>query len=132
MIRRHVILFLLVPAVAAAACQAEPASTGPGGGVPASTENPVATASPAGQVDPPTGAGSAPAIQPRVADDRGRGFVPLDNPAFISAEVATLHSDDLVLGYAADGQARAYPVAMMRYHHIVNDVVQGDPLLVTY
>ena len=57
--------------------------------------------------------------------------MPLDNPAFISAEVATLHSDDLVLRYSADGPARAYPVAMMRCHHIVIDAVQADPLSVT-
>ena len=57
----------------------------------------------------------------------------MDSPAFISVAQAThLQGQDLVLGYAYDGEARAYPVNMMRFHHIVNDSVEGQPLLVNY
>ena len=60
-------------------------------------------------------------------------FVPLDNPQFLKAEAATyLPEDDLVLGLEWQGEARAYPIRMLRYHHIVNDTVGGQPLLVTY
>ena len=59
--------------------------------------------------------------------------MPLDDPAFIPASTATfLGDDELVLGYDRDGEARAYPVSMMFWHHIINDTVQGRPLLATY
>lgn len=59
-------------------------------------------------------------------------FVPLDDPKFIKGADADLSIDDLVLGYSSKGSARAYPVSMMAYHHIANDRVVFDPLLVTY
>lgn len=63
----------------------------------------------------------------------GRGFVPLDNPAFLAAhEAGYLGDEELVLGVEWAGEVRAYPVRMLRYHHIVNDTVKGEPLLVTY
>ena len=69
----------------------------------------------------------------RGAPSPGRGFVPLDNPSFLAAhEAAYLGDDDLVLGVEWGGEVRAYPVRMLRFHHIVNDTVDGEPLLVTY
>ena len=66
-------------------------------------------------------------------DSRGRGFVPLDSPAFIKGhEASFLGDDELVLGYESQGEARAYPVKMMRFHHIANDTVNGEPILITY
>lgn len=35
-----------------------------------------------------------------------------------------------VLGIANNGEARAYPLDMMWYHHIANDTVGGEPWLV--
>ena len=61
------------------------------------------------------------------------GFVPLDNPVFIESSAATFLADDeLVLGLEWNGEARAYPVRMMVYHHVVNDEVSGSPVLITY
>ena len=40
--------------------------------------------------------------------------------------------NDLVLGIESDGEARAYPVSMIFYHHIVNDTIGGRPILITY
>ena len=69
----------------------------------------------------------------RRAPRQGRGFVPLDNPTFLAAVDTKFFSDeDLVLGVEFAGEVRAYPVRMLRYHHIVNDTVRGRPLLVTY
>ena len=63
----------------------------------------------------------------------GRGFEVLDDPIMIPAEAATwLDPDEIVLGVEWAGEARAYPISQMAYHHIVNDAVQGNPLLVTY
>ena len=62
-----------------------------------------------------------------------RGFVPLDNPSFLAAlEAGYLGDEELVLGVEWAGEIRAYPVRMLRFHHIVNDTVEGEPLLVTY
>ena len=71
--------------------------------------------------------------QARQASQRGRGFVPLDGPAFLAAHETDYFGDEeLVLGVEFAGEVRAYPVRMLRYHHIVNDTVGGEPLLVTY
>ena len=60
-------------------------------------------------------------------------FVPLDEPAFLTtSETDYLPEEDLVLGLEWMGEARAYPIRMLTYHHIVNDTVAGRPLLVTY
>ena len=39
---------------------------------------------------------------------------------------------DLVLGYVGKAAAYAYPVKMLNFHEIVNDVIDGAPLLITY
>ena len=88
------------------------------------------------------------AVAPRLSDSSGftprtrdqgdspvrlTGFVPLDNPVFIEPSAATfLAEDELVLGLEWNGEARAYPVRMMVYHHVVNDEVSGSPVLITY
>ena len=57
----------------------------------------------------------------------------MNDPKFIGADQASYLSDSsLVLGYEGNGEARAYPISMMWFHHIVNDTVGGSPVLVTY
>ena len=74
---------------------------------------------------------ASPAALPGVR--RSTPFVPLDNPRWLAAQEASyLPDDDLVLGSQWQGQPRAYPVRMLRYHHIVNDSVAGKPILITY
>jgi hypothetical protein len=43
-----------------------------------------------------------------------------------------LVSDDRVIGVAVGGEARAYPLRLMRWHEVVNDVIGGEPIAVTY
>jgi hypothetical protein len=43
-----------------------------------------------------------------------------------------LVSDDRVIGVAHAGEARAYPLRLMRWHEVVNDVVGGRSVAVTY
>jgi hypothetical protein len=38
----------------------------------------------------------------------------------------------MVIAVRFGSDARAYPINMMGYHHIVNDVVGGIPVVVTY
>jgi hypothetical protein len=65
--------------------------------------------------------------------NRRSPFVPLDNPEFlIAADALFLGDDNLVMGLNIEGQARAYPIGMVYYHHVVNDNVGGRPMLVTY
>ena len=60
-------------------------------------------------------------------------FVPLDNSTFLAAhETEYFGDEELVLGLEFAGEVRAYPVRMLRYHHVVNDTAGGEPLLVTY
>ncbi len=40
--------------------------------------------------------------------------------------------DDRVIGVEISGDARAYPLRLMRWHEVVNDVVGGEPIAVTY
>jgi hypothetical protein len=69
----------------------------------------------------------------RLISQARSGFVPLDDPIFLAADETEYFGDDeLVLGVEFAGEVRAYPVRMLRYHHVVNDTVGGEPLLVTY
>ena len=60
-------------------------------------------------------------------------FHPLPHPAFIEAsEAKEVAEEDLVLGVQIGDQARAYPVRAMGYHHLVNDLIAGEPIVATY
>jgi hypothetical protein len=60
-------------------------------------------------------------------------FHPLPNPAYARAKETDFISDkDMVLAIAIKGDAVAYPVRLLAYHHLVHDVVGGTPLVATY
>ena len=60
-------------------------------------------------------------------------FNPLAQSAFARAgEVDFVADDDMVLAVKINGEAVAYPVRQMAYHHIVQDVVGGMPITATY
>src|SRR5690606_25807798 len=60
------------------------------------------------------------------------GIRSIDAPEFTSVEEATWVDDTTpVLGVVVGGDARAYPVHLMDYHQIANDVVGGVPIVVT-
>ena len=48
-----------------------------------------------------------------------------------SAE-SKVDSDRLVIGFERNGEARAYPIQFIGYHHQVVDTVGGQPIMVTY
>ena len=59
----------------------------------------------------------------------------LDDPATWSlAEIQGryLVGDDKVIGVVFGGEARAYPLRVLVWHEVVNDVVAGVPIAVTY
>ena len=43
-----------------------------------------------------------------------------------------MDGDEQVLGLSIDGDSRAYPIKMLSRHEIVNDVVGGKPVAVTW
>src|SRR5258706_15133471 len=60
-------------------------------------------------------------------------FAPLPSPRYARAAEATWVKDgDLVLGVERNGEAVAYPVRQVAYHHVVMDEVGGVPVVATY
>jgi hypothetical protein len=60
-------------------------------------------------------------------------FHPLARPGFVPAgEARFLDGTDRILGVALNGEAAAYPVRQLAYHHLVHDRVGGVDLIVTY
>ncbi len=61
------------------------------------------------------------------------GIPALTDPEFLPPDQAGwLEDDDRVLGVHRNGIAKAYPLGIMNYHEIVNDVFAGEPIAVTY
>ncbi len=89
---------------------------------------------PEGVVLPEIGPAPTTAYDPAgMGGGRGGRFVVLDDPIVIAASQAVwIAPDDIVLGVEWNGEARAYPINQMAYHHVANDTVGGEPLLVTY
>lgn len=57
----------------------------------------------------------------------------IDAPRFKSVvEVSGLADTEPVIGLTINGDARAYPLQVMTWHEIVNDVVGGVPIAVTF
>ena len=59
-------------------------------------------------------------------------FHPVAQPGFEAADVSKLDAGEMIMAVAFHDDARAYPIREMAYHHIVNDVVGGVPVAVTY
>jgi len=59
-------------------------------------------------------------------------FHPVEDVRFESESSSKLDPSEMILAVRFGNDARAYPISEMAYHHIVNDVVQGVPVAVTY
>ena len=93
------------------------------------TANPIATSTP-----PPTPV-PTPEREYEIVTLLPPDAIPsISNPSFVSAEEAgdEYGPDELVLGVEIDGDARAYSVPLLSRHEIVNDVVGGKPIAVTW
>ncbi|MEE9427129.1 MAG: DUF3179 domain-containing protein [Paracoccaceae bacterium] len=61
------------------------------------------------------------------------GIPSLDNPELIAADAADyLRDDDLIFGVAINGDIRAYPLRIMGWHEMFNDVIGGVPVALAY
>jgi hypothetical protein len=60
-------------------------------------------------------------------------FNPLPNPAYARVGEASFVGDgEMVMAVEVNGEAVAYPVRQMAYHHVVHDTVGGVPVAATY
>lgn len=60
-------------------------------------------------------------------------FAPLRHSQYAQAGESDFVDDkDMVLAVTLNGEAVAYPVRLMAYHHVVMDTVGGVPLAATY
>ena len=70
---------------------------------------------------------------PIIQDVPKDAIPPLDFPKYESVDDANwLRDNDFVLGVEFDGDARAYPVNILNWHEIVNEVIGGKEIVVTY
>ena len=60
------------------------------------------------------------------------GIPSIDNPLFQPIEVPTFAEGIPVFGVVRNGEAKAYPQHVLAFHEIVNDVIGGEPIAVTY
>ena len=60
-------------------------------------------------------------------------FRPFPDARFVAvAEAGDLPADAPVIGVAADGQALAFPITRIGYHHLVNTTLGDVPIVATY
>ena len=59
-------------------------------------------------------------------------FHPLAGAQFLAQSESKLDAKEMVMAIGFGGDARAYPIVQMAYHHVFNDVVDGIPVAVTY
>lgn len=61
------------------------------------------------------------------------GIPAIDDPVFIPVDQAKhITAKEPVIGVVLNGEAKAYPLAILMWHEIVNDTVSGVPVAVTY
>jgi len=59
-------------------------------------------------------------------------FYPVMHPSFTAARDVKLDGSEMVLAVSIGRDARAYPIRNISYHHVVDDVVGGSAIVVTY
>ena len=57
---------------------------------------------------------------------------PIYNPEFVSASDAPYDNNELVIGVALNGEAKAYAIGPLNRREMVNDILTGIPILVTW
>jgi hypothetical protein len=62
------------------------------------------------------------------------GIPPIDDPQFESVDAASawLQPQSPVIAVEIDGEAKAYPLAILTWHEIANDSIAGIPVAVTF
>ena len=103
-------------------------TTAPTEAVPTRTPEPPATEPPAAKLAPERDLDIVTLLPPDQIPS-------IDNPTFFETteEADAVYDDgEYILGIEIDGDARAYSVPLLSSHEIVNDVVGGSPIAVTW
>jgi hypothetical protein len=61
-----------------------------------------------------------------------RMFYPPANLYMAGADINQVPLHKLILGISLNGEAKAYPIQFLGYHHQIMDTLGGQPLMVTY
>ncbi len=59
-------------------------------------------------------------------------FHPFQQPTFSAAGQAKLDGREMVIAVKGARSARAYPIRSLSYHHVLNDMLDGVPIVATY
>ena len=59
-------------------------------------------------------------------------FHPMVRPTFAAAKDSKLDGAEMVLAVHEGAAERAYPIRIVSYHHVVNDVIGGAAIAATY
>jgi hypothetical protein len=61
-------------------------------------------------------------------------FQPMRDARFVPAAEAVYEPETMVMAVrlGPKQEARAYPIRILAYHHLLNDVVAGEPIVSTY
>ena len=54
------------------------------------------------------------------------------NKVLVEVDKNTVDTNQLIIGAIINGQAKAYPIQIIGYHHQVQDTLGGEPVMVTY
>ncbi len=60
------------------------------------------------------------------------GIPAIDEPEFVPLGEAQYEGLEPVIGFSHKGEAKAYPLSVLMWHEIANDIVGGHPFAVTY
>lgn len=64
---------------------------------------------------------------------RERDVLPaIDAPAFVPAAQAPLNAPEPALAVEVAGELRGYPLRYLAWHGVVNDIIRGTPIVITY
>jgi hypothetical protein len=59
-------------------------------------------------------------------------FHPIAGAQFLGQSDSKIDPKEMIMAVQLGNDARAYPISQMAYHHVLNDVVGGVPIAVTY
>jgi Protein of unknown function (DUF3179) len=59
-------------------------------------------------------------------------FHPIAGPQFLAQGDSKLDPKEMIMAVRFGSDDRAYPISQMAYHHVLNDVVGGVPIVATY
>ena len=125
--------FLPLLAILLAGCGVWPAGPAPEPAVPPTPDPDRLDAPPAPIPEAGANSRTAAGESPRYGLTLGfDALAPIYEPEFVSASESRLAGEELIIGVAWGGEAKAYPITVLHSREMVNDELAGVPTLVTW